>query len=81
MSEKRDLSEVLKAMLAVIPDTEDHLRVGLTWIVETLPYQPPEVHGEYWQRGAIIISKHFYGVEPEPGWESDMVAIWMGEKQ
>ncbi len=81
MSEKRDLSEVLTAMLAVIPDAERDLRGRLTWIVETLPYQPPEAHGEYWHRGALTISKYFYDQEPSPGWEADMVAIWMGEKQ
>lgn len=74
----RNLDEVLAAMLEVIPFGEVDLRRKLTYIVATLPYQPPEIHQDWWREATVHVNEYLDGRGPAAGWESEMIAIWMG---
>ena len=77
----RNLDEVLTAMLEVIPKEQVVLAGKLRWIVNTLPYQPPEVHQNWWREATIHVNEHLGRRGPAVGWESEMIAIWMGTEQ
>ncbi len=76
----RRISDVIAAMLPLIPTNEPDLRHGLSMIAERSDYTAPEIMDQRWHEGAALLGKHL----PEPGflngWQQAVVAVWTGRQ-
>jgi len=80
MSEPRDVTEVIAAMLEVIPEEEgtETLRASLDDIRGSGMYRPPEIQHLTWQEGAEALVDYFGGDYPQTEWGRKVAEIWTG---
>jgi len=75
---KRELDEVVRRVLEVVPAEEVELRRELERAAYDALYKPPEGQPECWARGGRAFYDRFGETRPADGWGKKAVDIWLG---
>jgi hypothetical protein len=72
----RDLTEVITAVLELIPETEQQIRSMLGNLRETAFFAPPEGMGALWSLGTEYLIEELG--EPTTPWKVEVARVWSG---
>lgn len=78
MTIARDITDVITAILAHVPESEKDLRIDLEDIHGKAMYTAPEVMRRRWHDLSALISREFHGV-PLIGWQGKCVDILLNK--
>lgn len=76
----RDLIEVVKAMIEVVPQTEESVLSSLDDFISSVEYAAavPERIAFWWKKVANFLHETFPGPANLKDWQQSVVNIWMG---
>lgn len=79
----RDFYNVIKKILALVPDDRNEVRLALKSILDSYKYSAPEGQNEYWSRAAYVLQKYIpvsKELKDPSDWRRQILNIFNGKE-